>query len=190
MRVYHAQAHKKRAKVRSSGFELCGRRFLDVIAFKSMAGLAKMLEAALKFGCRFREKNPIYIQTPEQSSGFVMADASRDISVDRRLLNMALRSRVRRLVLWTLMNSLDSLSVSEICHKTRLYPSEVIGVIRGRPGSYESQYSLLRLRLVTEVTTKGHGDGGQKTYKFACKDQILLRYIEDTLKGYRVTGEA
>jgi predicted transcriptional regulator with HTH domain len=119
-----------------------------------------------------------------------MADASRDISVNRRLLNTALRSRVRRLVLWTFMNSLDPLSVSEICHKTRLYPSEVIGVIRGRPGSYEPQYSLLRLQLVTEITTKGHGDGRQKTYTFTCKDPTLLRYMENALKGYRQTGEA
>ncbi len=119
-----------------------------------------------------------------------MADASRDIGVNRRLLHMALRSRVRRLVLWTLMNSLDPLSVSEICHKTRLYPSEVIGVIRGRPGSYEPPYSLLRLQLVTEITANGHGGGRQKTYKFTCKDTALLKYIEDTLKGYRQTGEA
>ncbi|MDG6966170.1 MAG: hypothetical protein JRN58_00815 [Nitrososphaerota archaeon] len=88
------------------------------------------------------------------------------------------------------MNSLDPLSVSEICHKTRLYPSEVIGAIRGQPGSYEPQYSSLRLHLVAEVTTKGHGDRTHKTYKFTCSDPILLRYIEDTLKGYRQTGEA
>jgi predicted transcriptional regulator with HTH domain len=87
------------------------------------------------------------------------------------------------------MNSLNPLSVSEICHKTRLYPSEVIGVIRGRPGSYEPEYSLVRLHLVVEVTTKVRGDGRQKTYKFTCEDPITLRYIEDTLKGYRETGE-
>jgi predicted transcriptional regulator with HTH domain len=86
-----------------------------------------------------------------------MSDTSRDANVDRRSLNVALRSRVRRLVLWTLMKSLDALSVSEICHKTRLYPSEVSGVIRGRPGSYEPEYSLLRLHLVAEVTTRVHG---------------------------------
>lgn len=116
-----------------------------------------------------------------------MAVSPRDVDVDRRLLNIALRSRVRRLVLWTLMKSLDALSVSEICHKTRLYPSEVIAVIRGRPGSYEPEYSLLRLHLVVEVTTKVHGR--QKTYKFTCRDSLLLRYIEDTLKRYRETGE-
>jgi predicted transcriptional regulator with HTH domain len=87
------------------------------------------------------------------------------------------------------MNSLDALSVSEICHKTRLYPSEVIGVIRGRPGSYEPEYSLLQLHLVAEITTKVHGDRRQKTYKFTCRDPIALRYIENTLKGYRETGE-
>ena len=114
----------------------------------------------------------------------------RDANVNRRLLNMALRSRVRRLVLWTLMKSLDALSVSEICHKTRLYPSEVIGVIRGRPGSYEPEYSLLRLQLVAEVPTKVHGARRQKTYKFTCRNLILLRYMEDTLKAYRETGEA
>ena len=92
----------------------------------------------------------------------------RDASVNRRLLSIALRSRVRRLVIWTLMKSLDALSVSEICYKTRLYPSEVIGVIRGRPGSYEPQYSLLRLHLTVEVTTKAHGDRRQRIYKFTC----------------------
>jgi predicted transcriptional regulator with HTH domain len=86
------------------------------------------------------------------------------------------------------MNSLDPLSVSEICRKTRLYPSEVIGVIRGRPGSYELQYSLLRLRLVVEITAKV-GARGQKAYKFTCKNPILIKYIEDTLKRYRETGE-
>jgi len=116
-----------------------------------------------------------------------MSDVNDD-NVSRRLLNIAMRSRVRRLVLWTLMNSLDALSVSEICRKTRLHPSEVIGVIRGRPGSYELQYSLLRLHLVVEVTAKV-GPRGQKTYKFTCKDPILLEYIQDTLKRYRETGE-
>ncbi len=75
------------------------------------------------------------------------------------------------------MKSLDALSVSEICHKTRLYPSEVIGVIRGRPGSYEPEYSLLRLHLVVEVTTEVHGR--QKTYKFTFRDPILFRYFRE-----------
>jgi hypothetical protein len=48
---------------------------------------------------------------------------------------------------------------------------------------------LLRLHLVVEVTAKGHGDRRQKTYKFICRDPVLLKYIEDTLKGYRETGE-
>ena len=117
-----------------------------------------------------------------------MSDTSRDVDVDRRLLNMALRSRVRRLVLWTLMKSLYPLSNSEICHRTRLYPNQVDGVIRGRQGSYEPKYSLLRLHLVIEVT-EPRGAGSRKTYKFTCSDPILLKYIEDTLKGYRETGE-
>jgi predicted transcriptional regulator with HTH domain len=87
------------------------------------------------------------------------------------------------------MKSLDALSNSEICHKTRLYPSEVNGVVRGRPGSYELKYSLLQLHLVVEVPTIAHEDPRQKTYKFTCKDPVLLRYIEDILKGYRETGE-
>jgi len=86
------------------------------------------------------------------------------------------------------MKSLYPLSNSEICHRTRLYPNEVDGAIRGRPGSYEPKYSLLRLHLIIEVT-KARGEGRQKTYKFTCNDPILLKYIEDTLKGYRETGE-
>lgn len=94
------------------------------------------------------------------------------------LLRIALQSRVRRLVLSTLKNSGASLSISEIGRHAGLSPSEVAGVIRGVKGQYEPQYSLLRLQLVSESISKVAGSRQQKTYKFICKNPILLNYIE------------
>jgi len=80
------------------------------------------------------------------------------------------------------------LTISEISHKTNLGPSQVIGVIRGAPGQYEKQYSLLQLGLLSEALSKTSGRQ-QKTYKFNFKNPVLLRYVEETLERYRKAGE-
>jgi len=106
------------------------------------------------------------------------------------LLHVALRSRVRRLVLAILMRGGASLSVSEISQRTGLSPSQIIGVLRGVKGQYEPEYSLLRLQLVSETISTVSGSRPQKTYKFACKNPILLNYIEGVLARYLKAGES
>jgi predicted transcriptional regulator with HTH domain len=105
-------------------------------------------------------------------------------------LRIALESRTRRLAIWKLMKSGASESVSELAHELHLSMSQVIGVMRGSGEQYKIQYSLMQLKLVTETQSKGSAGRVQKTYRFTCKNQVLLSYIEKTLEGYRAGGEA
>lgn len=105
------------------------------------------------------------------------------------LLPVALRSRVRRLTLASLMGSGTWVSISEIGRESGLSPSQVVGAIRGSKGQYDPELSLMRLRLVSETISKIPGRRQQKTYMFNGKNQILLDHIERVLARYRKSGE-
>ena len=105
------------------------------------------------------------------------------------LLPRALRSRVRRLTLSTLMRKAGKgLSVSEICREANLSMNQVIGAIRGTEGQYDPNLSLLSLQLVREESFKS-GKRLQKVYVFYVTNPTLLERIEHSLERYRRVGE-
>lgn len=102
---------------------------------------------------------------------------------------MALRSRVRRLVLLILRKSETWLSISYIAHESGLSSSEVIGAIRGIQGQYNPELSLLRLQLVSESISKPSGTRRQRTYKFTCQHEELLIALDRVMARYQKAGE-
>jgi predicted transcriptional regulator with HTH domain len=105
------------------------------------------------------------------------------------LLHVALQSRVRRLVLSTLMRRGAWLSISEIAHQTGLSPTQVSGALRGIRGQYDPKYSLLRLGIVSVSDPKPSDTRHWKSYEFSCKDRVVLEVTERILHRYQSHGE-
>lgn len=81
----------------------------------------------------------------------------------------------------------DGLPISEIARQSGLSPTQVVGALRGIKGSYDPEYSLLKLHLVKERESRNPGKRRQKIYEFNSKN--LVSSIERVMERYRQAGE-
>jgi predicted transcriptional regulator with HTH domain len=106
------------------------------------------------------------------------------------LLPLALRSRVRRLVLGIFIRAPKTMfSLSEISRDANLANNEVIGALRGVKGEYTPELSLLSLGLVKEVMLKVSESRSRRVYILNDEREIPLEQIEHILRRYRRVGE-
>ena len=107
------------------------------------------------------------------------------------LIPVAFRSRVRRLVLLTLMSRRGAwASISEIARESRLSPNQVVGALRGSKNQYDPGLSLLRLNIAREEVLEISRKKKQKTYRFQPQNKILQDTIDRVLARYQSSGES
>ena len=83
----------------------------------------------------------------------------------------------------------DWLAQADVCSIARLPLGQVLGVIRGSPGRYNPDLSLLTLGLIEEKEVQVSAKRSRKLYKLNGKNQLALDLIDHILKWHQVEEE-